>query len=242
MVEVDLAQESAFLNEHTFNYRTPTLAGSSGAPIFNKNWELIGIHVGRGKSANFGINIKAIIDDAKQKLLGIAITEEVAIKIKETMDRGKRKYSSVFISYNHSDSVFANRLYNGLQANGIRAWIDTESMLPGDNIYEKIQEGIQQNDKVLLCCSKPSLESGWVDSEINRILQKEWDLFKASGKKQVLIPLNLDNFMIQGWQSAMANDVLTRKAADFIDWEDETKFEKAFNKLLQALQKSQTVD
>ena len=48
--------------------------------------------------------------------------------------------------------------------------------------------------------------------------------------------------MMQGWQSAMANDVLTRKAADFIDWEDETKFEKAFNKLLEALQKNQAVD
>ena len=172
MVEVDLSQEPNLLNEHTFSYRTPTLAGSSGAPIFNQNWELIGIHVGRGKSANFGINIKAIIEDARQKLLGIAITEDMAIKIKETIDHGKRKYSSVFISYNHSDSVFANRLYNALQANCIRAWIDVESMLPGANIYEKIQEGIQQNDKVLLCCSKHSLGSGWVDSEIKQDTSK----------------------------------------------------------------------
>jgi V8-like Glu-specific endopeptidase len=59
-------------NDRLMHYRTPTARGSSGSPVFNDNWELIGIHHAGGsrmrklddpyqlEEANEGIRIDAI--------------------------------------------------------------------------------------------------------------------------------------------------------------------------------------
>ena len=94
--------------------------------------------------------------------------KEQAVQPESTPD-----YFAAFISYSHADSVFANRLYNALHVRGIRSWLDVKEMLPGDDIYDEVQKGVQQWDKLLLCASKASLTSWWVDSEIDRILQKK---------------------------------------------------------------------
>jgi hypothetical protein len=137
----------------------------------------------------------------------------------------------------HSDSVFANRLYNALQSAGIRAWLDEKVMRPGDDIYEEVQKGIQLWDKLVLCASEASLTSWWVDSEIDRIFQKERELFKKRKVKVLaLIPLMLDDFMLSSrWQSGKAQEVKSRLAADFRGWESETKFEQSVKQLISAL-------
>ena len=109
-------------------------------------------------------------------------------------------------------------------------------MLPGDEIYEEVQKGIQKWDKVLLCCSESSLTSWWVDSEIDRAFQKERDLFKLRKHKVLaLIPLDLDGFLLEKWDSGKSQEVKTRLAADFQGWQDGIKFEASFDKLLKAL-------
>jgi V8-like Glu-specific endopeptidase len=69
-------QDNVFLgnNETYLHYRAPTEPGSSGSPVFNQNWDLIGIHhSGKDKmqkldgsgeiyEANEGIWIKTIIE------------------------------------------------------------------------------------------------------------------------------------------------------------------------------------
>jgi TIR domain len=109
-------------------------------------------------------------------------------------------------------------------------------MLPGDDIYDQVQKGVQLWDKVLLCASKASLTSWWVDSEIDRIFQKERNLFKdRGGKVLALIPLMLDDFMLSQWEGGKAQEVKSRLAEDFRGWEDQAKFEAAFNRLVLAL-------
>ncbi|HEY0734364.1 MAG TPA: toll/interleukin-1 receptor domain-containing protein [Herpetosiphonaceae bacterium] len=145
-------------------------------------------------------------------------------------------YYSCFISYSHTDMSFARRLHDALQGRGIRCWLDEHQVLPGHSIYDEVDRGIRLWDKVLLCASKDSLTSWWVDNELNKAFTKEQQLMKQYGKKvRALIPLNLDGALWQ-WQDGKADQVRSRLAADFTGWEhDNAKFEREFEKLVRAL-------
>jgi hypothetical protein len=145
-------------------------------------------------------------------------------------------YYSCFISYSHADRMFAQILYERLKTQGIHCWMDEKEILPGDDILDMIDGGIRKWDKVLLCCSKDSLTSPWVEREIEKALIKEEQLARARGSKTlVIIPLNLDDFLFE-WESGKASILQMRFALDCKSWEnDSDEFEIQMKRLLAAL-------
>jgi hypothetical protein len=110
-------------------------------------------------------------------------------------------------------------------------------VLPGDDLHESIERGIRLWDKVLLCASKASLTSWWVDGETNRAFQKEAELMKERAKREAtpppgplhgrggeggrkvlaLIPLNLDGFLFSpDYQGGKKAEITSRVAANFV--------------------------
>jgi hypothetical protein len=147
-------------------------------------------------------------------------------------------FNSCFISYSHEDNAFARLLHDRLQEQGVRCWLDEHQLLPGDDLHEGIDRGIRLWDKVLLCASKASLTSWWVDGEINRAFQKEAQIMKERGKKVLaLIPLNLDGFLFSAdYQSGKKAEITSRVAANFVGWEkDPALCDRELGKVLRAL-------
>lgn len=170
-------------------------------------------------------------------LRGVGLPDDFSNSLLEMLEgSGFREFYSCFISYSHADRAFALRLYEGLQEHGIRCWLDDHQILPGDDILDQVDQGIRSWDKVVLCCSKDSLTSPWVEREAEKALQKEERLWRERNAKVLaLIPLDLDGHLFE-WESGKASVLQSRLAPDFTGWEkDAAKFETQLEKLVRAL-------
>jgi uncharacterized protein YjbI with pentapeptide repeats len=140
-------------------------------------------------------------------------------------------FYSCFISYSSHDQDFATRLYADLQVNGVRCWFAPEDLKIGDKFRPRIDESIRLYDKLLLVLSENSLESGWVEREVEMALERE-----HQEKRTMLFPIRLDGAIFEMDQDGWAADVRYRRhIGDFTRWKDHDAYQQAFARLLRDL-------
>lgn len=146
--------------------------------------------------------------------------------------RKDRKYHSCFVSYSSKDEAIVQKLYKDLTAKNVRCWFAPADMKIGDKIRTKIDDVINQHDKLLVILSESSINSQWVEQEVETALAKE-----RKKKLTMLFPIRLDDKVMKarsGWAKYIRN---TRNIGDFSNWTQEDAYLESFNRLLHDLEK-----
>ncbi len=144
------------------------------------------------------------------------------------------EYYSCFLSYSSKDDEFARRLYNDLQGKNIRTWFAPEELKIGDRFRSRIDESIRIHDKLVIILSANSVNSNWVESEVESALERE----QKEGK-DVLFPIAIDDEVFTSQQSWAADIRRKRHIGDFRQWKSHDDYTRAFEKLVKDLKKSQ---
>lgn len=95
---------------------------------------------------------------------------------------------SVFISYNHNDSNFAERLALELTRRDIKVWKDSWRISVGDSLIQKVQDGLEGASFLCVIFSNNSLASEWVKREITAGLLRE-----IEERKVLILPIVIDD-------------------------------------------------
>lgn len=146
------------------------------------------------------------------------------------------EFYTCFISYSSKDDEFAKRLHSDLQDNGVRCWFAPEDLKIGDKIRFGIDEAIRIHDKLLLILSENSINSQWVEQEVEKALEKERD-----ENRLVLFPIRIDDSVFEtkaGWAPFVKN---SRNIGDFSDWKNHDSYKKAFERLLRDLKADEEI-
>jgi uncharacterized protein YjbI with pentapeptide repeats len=140
------------------------------------------------------------------------------------------EYYSCFISYSSKDQDFAERLHADLQNKGVRCWFAPEDMKIGDKIRDKIDQSIRIHDKLLLVLSEHSINSEWVEDEVEAAYEQE----RQRGKT-VLFPIRLDPAVMDTGKAWAAKLRRSRHIGDFTQWKDHDVYKKALDRLMRDL-------
>ena len=98
---------------------------------------------------------------------------------------------TVFLCHATRDKSFVLRIAKELERFDIRVWLDEREIRVGDSLREKIEEGLDNADYVVIALSKHSLSRPWVKKEINAAFSKE-----ISIESKVILPAILDDVSI----------------------------------------------
>ncbi len=141
------------------------------------------------------------------------------------------EFYKCFISHSSKDKRFCDRVYADLQAKGVRCWYFPEDATWGKSVWGEIDRSIKLYDKLVVICSKKSLNSRPVVREIERALQRE-----DSEGGNILFPVRIDNYLFDEWEHERKADVVAKVVGDFRGWSGSAeKYQAAFERLLAGL-------
>ncbi|MCM3342725.1 toll/interleukin-1 receptor domain-containing protein [Paenibacillus sp. MER TA 81-3] len=126
---------------------------------------------------------------------------------------------TLFLSHSSKDKFFVRKLAEELTQNGVKVWIDEAEIKIGDSLIEKITAGVKDADYLVIVLSHNSVESTWVQKELQMAISRE-----MLGTK-VILPLLIEKCEIP----LFLQDKL------YADFTNPDHFDKSFTQLLHAV-------
>lgn len=96
-----------------------------------------------------------------------------------------------FLSYNSADRRVAQQLQSRLAKAGISVWMDQHQLGIGDPLITRIGSAIHETPHVIALLSSNSVNSPWVQFELNVAMNQE-----IHGRRTVVLPVLLDDCKI----------------------------------------------
>jgi hypothetical protein len=129
--------------------------------------------------------------------------------------------TSVFLSHSSKDKAFTRKLAERLRELGVRVWIDEAEINIGDSLQSKIAEAIEETDFVAAVISHNSVQSSWVQHELQMAMSRELEDRSVRVLPILIEPCELPPFL---------RDKL------YADFSDPSDFDAPFARLLRALE------
>lgn len=127
--------------------------------------------------------------------------------------------TTLFISHSSKDKFFVRNLAEKLVSEGVKVWIDEAEIKVGDSLLQKISEGIKDSDYLVIVLSQSSVNSNWVQKELQMAMTKE-----MMGNR-IILPILIESCEIP----IFLNDKL------YADFTHPDKFKNSFRQLLSAI-------
>jgi hypothetical protein len=162
-------------------------------------------------------------------LRGCGLPDEYIEYLPSLLNRAIRYYSC-FISHSTKDKEIAERIWGDLQKSNVRAYYAPDDLKIGDRFQERIEESIRLHDKLLLVLSENSVNSAWVEREVQAARERE----DRTGRL-VLFPIRVDNAVMEATKAWAADLRRVRHIGDFTTWKRDDSYRRAFKQLLRDL-------
>ena len=124
----------------------------------------------------------------------------------------------VFLSHSSLDKPRVERLAQRLQAAGLRVWFDAEDIAQGGDIVQAIEHGVAHSRVLILCMTKNTFESEWVELERNSATFRD-----PTNKLKRFLPVRFEECEIPPFERRL----------NYIDWVSES--DEAFSAILSQL-------
>ena len=210
-----------------------------GAFVRDKNGHIFLLHRGKIGGGRPGIGRKLFFENYEEEVREINgikfavigditspdFIKRVQLFVKEVkrikgLAPARVKQPTIFLAHSSQDKFFVRRLAEELRKNGVNIWIDEAEIKVGDSLTEKIGKAIKETDYFGVVLSHNSINSEWVQKELQIANQKE-----IREGKIVVLPILMESVEIPPFLS----DKL------YADFTTPDKFESSVKKLVDSL-------
>ena len=143
-------------------------------------------------------------------------------------------YASCFLSYCTADEEFTRVLAKHLIAAGVRVWCAPDSLTPGTDYPQAIEDAVESHERMIVVVSEASVRSRWVLREAEAGIDKE-----SRTGHEVLIPVTLDAALLRSvhvpaWTRHLRRN---RQPVSFAGWQEPETLDRALHSLLRGLER-----